>query len=299
MVETKSEAQDKQFDQKYDDATNQKKTIDESLDDETTQSKKEPEEWEKVTIRELAKELCYRDKEHFDTESGKKTFVDPVTYIRREREKVNQLIDENRAVRNKMDSLTASVHKMLNYQDIIHKREMEQEIEKLKQERRSAIEEADVDKVDKIDKKLDEIHQGDKQKPESTTVNAPNPIFVEWHNRNDWYDTDDFLTTFANTIATQETAKGNNDLTKILPIIDRKVKEFREMQKREEKTDTQQQSGDVAEGATRFSKHKKTITYNDLDPKEQIVIDHFCELNPKMTKERYVKELVESGAFDK
>jgi hypothetical protein len=103
-------------------------------------------------------------------------------------------------------------------------KKLEAEVAVLKKERKSAIELADVDKVEELDKQIDEL-QKDINAPKITqTQTAPtdNPVYDEWIKDNQWYLQDDEMAMFADTVAQQYVGA---PLERIYTMVKTKVQE--------------------------------------------------------------------------
>lgn len=68
-------------------------------------------------------------------------------------------------------------------------------MEDLRAERKEALREGDAEKVDIIEEKIEKV-QATKPAPVQTPQ-GPNPAFVEWVEKNSWYETDEDLHDFA------------------------------------------------------------------------------------------------------
>jgi len=138
-------------------------------------------------VKELAIQLGWRE-DHTGDDA-----VDAVTYILRSKDIQKSMSQHNKDLKEQLQALNGSVSALKSHNESVYKAEvkkLEAEVTALKKERREAIELADVDKVEELDKQIDE-KQKDIDKPKSddtqpSTVNA-NPVYDAWIKDNAWY----------------------------------------------------------------------------------------------------------------
>lgn len=135
--------------------------------------------------------------------------ADATTFILKSRDIQNSMSQHNKDLKAQLQALNGSVDALKKHNESVYKAEvkkLESEIATLRKERRDAIELADVDKVEELDKQIE-----DKQKD----INAPkdadkqtqpvvmNPAYDEWIKDNQWYLDDDDMAKFADAVAEQ------------------------------------------------------------------------------------------------
>jgi len=173
-------------------------------------------------VKELATQLGWRE-DHTGDDA-----VDAVTYILRSKDIQKSMSQHNKDLKEQLQALNGSVSALKSHNESVYKAEvkkLEAEVTALKKERREAIELADVDKVEELDKQIDE-KQKDIDKPKSddtqpSTVNA-NPVYDAWIKDNAWYLEDDAMAKFADNVAQQYAGA---PLERIYAVVRTKVQE--------------------------------------------------------------------------
>ena len=131
--------------------------------------------------------------------------VDASTYILRSREIQDSMKERNDSLKGQIHNLQSSVDALKDHNEMVYQADLnakQAEIEALKKEKRSAVELADVDKVDEIDSKINNI-QKDLSQPKPTQAPSTNPVFDTWVADNQWYLTDNDMAQYADTVAQQ------------------------------------------------------------------------------------------------
>jgi hypothetical protein len=190
-------------------------TPDESQDGEGKSS--EPD-----AVKELAAQLGWRE-DHTGEDA-----VDAKTYILKSKDIQKSMSKHNKDLKDQLQALGGSVEALKEHNDSVYKAELkrlEGEVASLKKERRDAIELADVDKVEALDKQIDDIQKDinapkPTDKAKQTTVD--NPAYDTWIKDNQWYLDDDDMAKFADTVAQQY--KGA-PLDRVYAIVRNKVQE--------------------------------------------------------------------------
>jgi len=173
-------------------------------------------------VKELAKQLGWRE-DHTGEDS-----VDAATYILRSKDIQKSMSQHNKDLKEQLQALNGSVEALKKHNESVYKTEvkkLEAEIASLKKERRSAIELADVDKVESLDKQIEDIQKdinAPKISDQQTTNKVANPVYEEWIQSNDWYLKDDAMAAFADTVAQQYVGA---PLERIYAIVRTKVQE--------------------------------------------------------------------------
>jgi len=173
-------------------------------------------------VKELATQLGWRE-DHTGDDA-----VDAVTYILRSKDIQKSMSQHNKDLKEQLQALNGSVSALKSHNESVYKAEvkkLESEIVALKKERRDANEFADVDKVEALDKQIDEKQKDidapkvDDKQP-STVIN--NPVYDAWIKDNAWYLEDDAMAKFADTVAQQYAGA---PLDRIYSMVRNKVQE--------------------------------------------------------------------------
>lgn len=155
-----------------------------------------------AAIEELATQLGWRA-DHVGEDA-----VDAKTYILRSKDIQQSMSQHNKDLKNQLSTLNSSVEALKVHNERVYQAEVKKlqgEIAVLKKERRSAIELADVDKVEELDQQIDE-KQKDLNAPKKvdvTTGATDNPVYDEWIKDNSWYLENDEMAQFADAVAQQ------------------------------------------------------------------------------------------------
>lgn len=151
-------------------------------------------------------------------------FVDAKTYILRSREIQDSMRDHNKDLKQQLQTIQGSVEALKEHNERVYKAEVSRlqgEVDRLRKERKAAIEMADVDKVDELDKEIGTIEKSlSEPKPKSAPVT--NPIYDEWVQDNQWYLTNNEMAAYADTVAQQYAGA---PLERLYPLVRQKVAE--------------------------------------------------------------------------
>lgn len=180
----------------------------------------EKKEAESDSIEVLAQELGWNP----DYEGEGK--VDAKTYILKSREIQNTMRDHIKDQKNQLGELNNSVEELKAHNERVYKAEVKRlktELDSLKKEKRDAIEEGDVDRVEELDGQIDDLKESmaepkEKQKEEAIS----NPEFDAWVAKNQWYNEDDEMAAFADSIAAENHGA---PFKRVAALVDRKVRE--------------------------------------------------------------------------
>lgn len=150
------------------------------------------------SVEELATKLGWR-KDHAGAES-----VDASTYILRSKDIQKTMRDHNKDLKGQVSSLSGSIDALKDHNERVYNadvKRMQNEITTLKAQKREAVELADVDKVELLDKQIEEVQKDISEPKKAESSN--NPVYDEWVADNQWYLTDDDMAKYADTVAEQ------------------------------------------------------------------------------------------------
>jgi len=257
----------------------------------TDLKEKAPEEIKSASVEELAQEMGWRPKENFDEESNNE-FVDAATYIRRGGDIQTNMRKSIKDQKRQLTAMTNSIEELKQHNERVYKAEittLKKDLASLKLEKNEAIQDGDVDLVEKIDAKIDLVQESISQ-PEKATETAAqpqgeDPEFTEWVAKNDWYRTNKEMQSYADAIGDQ-----NEGLpyTRLLALVERKVKDgFPE--KFQKKNSTTEIVNRV-EGATRGNNNNISFTEADLTAGQKNIMSQFVRQGI-MTKKQYIDDI--------
>lgn len=247
-----------------------------------------------VSVEELAAQLGWRaDHEGEDA-------VDAATYILRSKDIQKAMSKHNKDLKENLNTVQASINALKEHNERVYQadvKRLQAEIATLKKERKSAIELADVDKVEELDAQIEE-KQKDINAPKSTvapkTNEVANPVYDEWIKDNQWYLDDPEMAKFADTVAQNYVGA---PLPRIYSIVRQKVQEVFPEKFESSKAGTSKNNavkpigpvspvdkGQPGKGSTNsFSKA-------DLTPEQVSIMNQFVR-GGIMTEEQYINDI--------
>lgn len=191
------------------------------------------------------------------------------------------------------DELLDSMKKLREHDRKLIEAERNKHVEELKEARRQAILDADVEQVEAIDKELEETttsadgSEGDKELPE----------FKEWKAKNSWFGTDKKLTALADAIAVENPTL---DISAVLKLVDEHITEYREFQnsKNGNQQPEQRRAATVESGSTRTrSAGGKKFTVSDLNEQQKEIARSFVRNGTFKDIQEYIDDLAAMGAI--
>lgn len=246
-------------------------------------------------VKALATQLGWRE-DHTGEDS-----VDAATYILKSKDIQKSMSQHNKDLKDKLHALDISVDALRKHNESVYQAEvkkLQNEVLELKKERKSAIELADVDKVEELDQQIDEKQKDiNKPKPkDDSSDKIVNPIYDEWIQDNDWYLKDDDMAKYADTVAGQYAGA---PLDRIYKIVTDKVKEVfpdkfdsppaevKENKSPEVKTPIGPKSPVESSSA---KGNDATFTKDDLTPDQVQIMNQFVR-GGIMTEDQYIKDI--------
>jgi len=145
----------------------------------------------KEDVEALARKMGWTEKEKFRGDQSK--FIDASTYILNTH-------NINSTLKNKVKEITSAVDHLKAFNENVYNAEvkrLQKEVEELKTQRKTAIADGDVERVEEIEKQIDDIHASVPQKPVAQETPTANPIFESWVMDNQWYRDDKELRVWA------------------------------------------------------------------------------------------------------
>jgi len=175
------------------------------------------------SVEELAAQLGWRA-DHVGEDA-----VDAVTYILRSKDIQKAMSKHNKDLKENLSAVQASVNALKEHNEKVYQTEVKKltaEIETLKKERKSAIELADVDKVEELDAQI-EAKKNDLAAPKisankSDAGAVENPVYDDWIQDNQWYLEDNEMAQFADSVAQNYVGA---PLPRIYALVRQKVQE--------------------------------------------------------------------------
>ena len=175
----------------------------------------EPSESEVVAL-----EKGWRPKEEY--EGDPKKWVDADEFLRR-----GELFDKIDVMGRELRETKKTLRMLQQHHDTVRETEFQRAIQELKLEKKQAYEEGDHEKVVELDDKLLDIRV--EQKNEALQArqqsNQPDPRFVSWVNKNQWYAKDEELRTFSDEVGVAHArSHPDKDPDEVLKYVEERVR---------------------------------------------------------------------------
>lgn len=188
--------------------------------------------------------------------------------------------DQNRTIKE----MRKALDDLAKHHSKVAEAEYKRALDSLKEKKKEALIENDVDKVLDIDERIEAVREAQRTAPAVQVQPSPelNPIFVAWKDRNSWYDTNEAMRAYADRIGNSITGMSPSEL---LSEVERRVK--KEFSHRFENAKRNQPS--AVEGST--NKGSKVEDKFQLSDEQRRVANRFIKTIPGYTMEKYIEEL--------
>jgi len=197
----------------------------------------------------------------------------------------DELHKQKRANKKLADKQTA----LFAHLEQIRKGQVDEKIDRLKKDKRNALEEQDHDRVRENDKQIVKTHG----EPEIEYKEKDDTMFETWIEDNTWYGSDQRMRRYADALGKEMVERNNGRLTtEDLEEISKDVKETFNT-----KFASPKRTGSPVEGSRPRSKARVAkYTVKDLDPDARKIHDDLVRDNV-MTSEEYIKDLEMTDYF--
>ena len=258
----------------------------------------EPETPKEPTVEEIAKDLGWRPKDEFQGDDD--NYVDPATYIRKSKDIQQSMSQHLKDNRRKLDQMDKAVKDLHHHYETVSKAEIQKQqkvIERLRKEKREAIEEGDADRVDAIESEMLEQYSSMETSRPTPEVPEPNPhdveVFDGWKSKNDWYkvkggDGDPDMTAYADRLANLPEYDALPYQRKLVTVTELVKKAF------PDKFQTQRAPTVNSVEAPRGTNSKRQFTTSDLSSDQRSIMKNFVNRGI-MTEKQYIADLVKIG----
>ena len=236
------------------------------------------------TVEELATKIGWQP-----NHTGK-DYIDAATYILKSREIQETMKEHNDNLKGQLSDMQNSIESLKVHNEKVYKadvKRMQTEIEDLQKQKREAVELADVDKVDELDKQIDGL-QKDLSEPQPEKQATQNPIYVDWVKDNQWYLNEPEMSTYAETVAEQYAGA---PLDRLYKIVRNKVAEVFPEKFDPPKVAVMKPIGPQSPvEASTNNGAKSTFGEADLTPGQISNMNQFARLGI-MPKDQYINEI--------
>lgn len=255
--------------------------------------KKEPDE--KVEPNEdkveaLAKEMGWQPKDNFKGEE----YVDAAEYIRKGQDIQDGMRKSLKDQKKQLSDMSSSISELKQHNERVYKAEVSQlkkELSDLAKQKKTAIEDGDVDKVGELDEQMDTVKES-MEPPEKPEKAETTPEFEDWVGENDWYLKDAEMAAYADTLSDQY--KGA-PFSRMSALVTKQVKEMfpdKFSQKKSERTPISRvEGGDRKPPSIKFTK-------SDLTDSQKSIMSQFVRQGI-MSEKQYIEDIakVAGGAI--
>ena len=254
---------------------------DKPIDDKPLEEK--PEEAVEPSQAEIeARKLGWKPENEYEGEEGK--WIGAEEFISRA-----PLYEKNRKLSKKLKELESTVNLLSEHNKKVEESAYKRALETLKSEKVKALDEGDHKAVAEIDDQILELKTDKKPEQEKPR----NEEFNEWVSKNQWYEKDDEMRDFADFAGARYAAKNKGaDPEDVYRYAEKQVMErFPEKFRNPNKA-----RPSSVEGGSRSATKSKLPSWGDLPEVFQTVGNKFVRQGV-MTKEEYIKQLVETGSL--
>jgi len=266
-----------------DNSSTETEKIETDADDEKKQEEiKTGDDQEEDEVEILAKEMGWRPEgKGKDGET-----VDAATFIRKGQNIQDSMRKSLKEQKRQLSDMASNITELKQHNERVYKAEvanLKKELTSLAAEKKEAIADGDVEKVDEIDERIDVVKESiaePEHKPKETQND--NPDFDEWVKDNPWYQTDTEMARYADSIANE-----NKELSfkRASALATKRVKEAFPDKFVTKKTETI----DRVESSGRRSSAGK-FTEADLTDGQKSVMKQFVKQGI-MTKKQYIDDI--------
>jgi hypothetical protein len=210
--------------------------------------------------------------------------VDAKEFVRR-----GELFHKISSQSSEIKDLKKAIGSLMEHHQKVKETEFTRALEYLKQQKKSALEEGDADKLMAVDEAIDTLKQEKKSEVQANTAqkkNGPTPVFVQWVQQNAWYLKDPELRTFADDVGVGAYQRSGGQLgeQELYEMVKQRViKAF------PEKFKGSGNKTSAVEGASGSNRPSKTDTFK-LSEDEERVMKTFIRTGA-LTKEQYIADL--------
>jgi hypothetical protein len=240
-------------------------------------------------VKALARTMGWVDGEKFRGDQAK--FVGAEDYIRNTHSRNSALNRQLREMNNVVIELKRH-HETVRASEI---KKLVTEIETLKAQRKVAIADGDVERVEDIERRIDSAVASVPPAPTQTQPQGNPPEFDDWVENNAWYNSDKELREYAIEVGNKNVALPYGEL---LEFVSYKVKQkFPDKFGRTQDQSSAKQAprpGASVEGAARKATTQKAFSAKDLTESQKVIMRQFAR-NNVMTEAEYIADLVKRG----
>jgi ribosomal protein L17 len=253
----------------------------EPKDEPKVEKKEEKAEEKEVNYEEIASSKGWKPKNEYDGPAG--GWIGAEEFVKRE-----PLFERIKGQTKSIKEMQKTIEAMATHFQKDKAAAIKKAVDELKSQRREAIKEGDVEKVEEIDKNIVEHEQAKQSVAEPQEVPQ---VMKEWLKGNDWFDKDMEMRIDAIAINQGYLAKYPNDLEGSLRDTDVKM---RKLYPDKFKT-TKKETASPVESPSGESKGGNKHSISRLSPDQKLVYEQMVKRHKIVTHEQYFNDLEEIG----
>ncbi len=230
---------------------------------------------------------------NFEGAEGKER-LSAADYIKKGRTIQSDMRDSLKTQKKMIKDLTTSVKNIQSHTEKVGKAEIAKLRTQLKKEKEEAIIDGDVDAVEKIDGKMDDLKEQEAEtKSDKKSGDAE---FKAWHKDNSWYGTDLDMSDYANYVSGVEQRKNPNiEPSELMEKTTERVKKkFPEYFGKAPKEKAKPKTAVNEAGSRPGTSSKNRYTKADLSEDQRQVMRSFVSAGI-MTEQKYIDDLASTG----
>lgn len=251
----------------------------EASGEESKSQESSPKEYSDAELK--AMESGWKPKEEFGGDTSK--WVDAEEFNRR-----GELFDKIDVLSRDLKESKKALRMLQEHHQKVRESEYKRALTELKAEKKAAYESGDSDKLVEIDDRIAEVKvlQTREEQQLKQQANSPDPRFVQWVERNNWYAQDTELRAFADTTGTAHAASNpGKSPEEVLDYVSKKVRQAYP----EKFTNPNRTKPSAVEGNAQIKDTSRKPAYQ-LSEEEVRVMNTFVRQGI-MTKDEYIAQL--------
>jgi hypothetical protein len=241
------------------------------------------------TIESIAESMGWNP--DFEGAEGKEK-LSAADYIRKGKDIQKDMRNSLKNQKRTMEEMKTAITNIQSHNEKVNKAEINKLRAQLKEQKKEAIIDGDVEAVEKIDSEMKDLKEQEKEN--KAEAKDANKAFKAWNKKNEWYGSDEDMTDAVD-IKVKRWMRRNpdheeSDIYEQAEKIARKdfPEYFGDTKKKEPRTVVNEAGGRTSSGG------KKVFTEADLNGAQKSAMNSFVRMDI-MSKEQYIADLVTAG----
>ena len=205
-----------------------------------------------------------------------------------------ELFKHIHTTKRELKQTQAALTALQRHHQFVYEKAHQQAIKDLRHERRAALQDEDIDRVEAIEAEIETLntkHQQESQQLQaevSAATAGPHPMFQAWANQNSWYNADEELRDFADAIGIVYAGKHPEAKSNPQVVLDYVAKEVRK--KYPEKFGTRKAAPNPTAGVDRSGRAGPPSKDVEMDDMERDIMNTLVKTGV-MTEKEYRAQL--------